>query len=413
MTDELKKYADIIKRYSKNTYADMKRPPRGNLKYPFIVPGSQSYNSCLWDWDSWLTDIGVRQIMKDNNSADDSFVDCEKGCILNFLEHIQPDGRIPIVITHNTVMPDMSDGKETNIHKPCLVQHIKFIIEENGGDCEWIRDFFPDLERFILYYMNFCRHKETGLYFWIDDMAIGVDNDPCTFFRPRKSSASVYLNSLMYKELKAMVYVCEALEKDASLYREEKSRLKRSMREHLWDKRNGFYYSADLNLLPIDRGNTGLHSGMPRHWDCLIQRIDVWSGFLAMWAGIATSEQAERIVKENMMNKQSFNAKYGIRTLSKQEKMYKIVKSGNPSCWLGPVWIISNYMCFKGLVDYGFSEEAASLAGKTIRLLGRDIEKCGEMHEYYHPDTGVGINNQGFQNWNLLVNNMIAYLENR
>ena len=93
--------------------------------------------------------------------------------------------------------------------------------------------------------------------------------------------------------------------------------------------------------------------------------------------------------------------------------MYKIVKSGNPSCWLGPVWIISNYMCFKGLVDYGFSEEAASLAGKTIRLLGRDIEKCGEMHEYYHPDTGVGINNQGFQNWNLLVNNMIAYLENR
>ena len=35
------------------------------------------------------------------------------------------------------------------------------------------------------------------------------------------------------------------------------------------------------------------------------------------------------------------------------------------------------------------------------------------MHEYYDPDTGVGVHNQGFQSWNLLVNNMLAYLEGR
>ena len=132
-----------------------------------------------------------------------------------------------------------------------------------------------------------------------------------------------------------------------------------------------------------------------------------------MWAGIATPEQAERMVRENLLDEGLFWAPYGVRTLSTKEKMYQIVKSGNPSCWQGTVWGISNYMIFKGLVDYGFYNEAKELAERTIVMFGRDIEENGEMHEYYNPDTGEGINNPGFQNWNLLVNNMIAWLEGR
>ena len=56
-------------------------------------------------------------------------------------------------------------------------------------------------------------------------------------------------------------------------------------------------------------------------------------------------------------------------------------------------------------------KEATSLAEATVELVGRDVLACGEMHEYYHPDTGDGVNNQGFQSWNLLVNNMVAYLD--
>lgn len=176
----------------------------------------------------------------------------------------------------------------------------------------------------------------------------------------------------------------------------------------LWDERNGFYYSADINLLPVDP-DTYYHSGMPRHWHCVLQKIDVWSGFLTMWAGIAGQERAERMVYENMKVERLFNGRYGIRTLAKTEPMYRIAASHNPSCWLGPVWGVSNYMCFKGLVDYGFTEEAGKLAEKTIILLGKSIAGCGEMYEYYDPDSGEGIINSGFQNWNLLVNNMIAW----
>lgn len=171
------------------------------------------------------------------------------------------------------------------------------------------------------------------------------------------------------------------------------------------------YYSANINLKPIVPGGT--HSGCPRHWDSVIQKIDSWSGFLALWAGIPTPERAERMVRENMTDPRLFWSDAGVCTLAKTEQMYCNVKSGNPSCWLGPVWGISNYLCYRGLRNYGFHKEAEELAEKTIRLFGKDLQSCGEFHEYYHPDTGEGLMNQGFQNWNLLVNNMIAELEGR
>jgi len=116
------------------------------------------------------------------------------------------------------------------------------------------------------------------------------------------------------------------------------------------------------------------------------------------------------MVKEHYLNEKTFYAPWGVRTLSKMEKMYAVVKSGNPSCWLGPVWGISNYMVFDGLRKYGYVNEARELAEKTVTLFGKDIEACGEMHEYYDPETGEGVNNPGFQNWNLLSLNMIEWL---
>ena len=409
----MNEYVKVIQEYSRMTYMNMTRLPEGQLKYPYIVPGSDSYNNTLWDWDSWLTDIAVRQIMLDNHINNSDYLECEKGCVLNYFDHALSDGRIPIVLKGENTKQSLNSVTE-NIHKPCLAQHSLFIIGQSNGAVEWLYPHKETLCNFVKYYMEHFRHEATGLYFWMDDGAIGVDNDPCTFYRPPKSSASIYLNCLMYKELLAVTKILELMGENATCYQEEADHLKQAIKEHMWDARNGFYYSVDLNLLPVQhKEQQWLHSGAPRHYDCLIQKIDVWSGFLTMWAGIATPEQAERMVRENLLDEGLFWAPYGVRTLSTKEKMYQIVKSGNPSCWQGTVWGISNYMIFKGLVDYGFYNEAKELAERTIVMFGRDIEENGEMHEYYNPDTGEGINNPGFQNWNLLVNNMIAWLEGR
>ena len=406
------RYIGLIKEYSKNSYKKLMRSAQGQLTYPFIVPGSSSYHDSLWDWDSWLTDVAIRQIMLDNADDNPEFVQCERRCILNFLDHTEDDGRIPIMVNRKMTIPIFEQCVKTNIHKPCLAQHAAFLAQQDHGQIDWLLPYVPRLRKFVDYYMSSCFHQETGLFYWIDDIAIGVDNDPCTFFRPNESSASILLNCMMYKELKAMDYICELTGNTDKTYQEAADRLRRTINELMWDERNGFYYSVDLNLKPIEH-NKGYHSGMPRHWSSVIQKIDVWSGFLAMWAGIADIDRAKRMVKENLINRSVFCSPYGIRTLGKNEQMYRIVKSGNPSCWLGPIWGISNYMCFKGLVDYGFTAEATELAEGTVALFGADIDRNGEMHEYYHPDTGEGVNNSGFQSWNLLVNNMIAWLEGK
>lgn len=410
---EMKKYIDIIKEYSKDAYKWITREPKGSLRHPFIVPG-KPYPYQLWDWDSWLTDVAARQIILDNGGDGMAeFLEYEKGCIVNFLEHTDENGKIPILIDGEGDVIFLKGCK--NMHKPCLAQHLAFILQVTENDVSWLSsENIDSLERFIACYKREYRHGETGLYRFLDDTAIGVDNDPSIFYRPFGSTASVYLNCLMYKELLAMEYIFRALGdgKKADFYASEAAELRALVRDYLWDERNGMYYSADISLYPVNP-DEWLHSGKPRHWKSLIMRIDEWSGFLAMWAGIATPEEAERMVRENMLNERTFWSNYGVRSLSKCEKMYKIWQSGNPSCWIGPIWGNANYMCWKALLDYGYINEARDLAERTITMFGRGIEKYGDMHEYYDPDTGEGVHNISFQSWNLLVNNMIAWLENR
>lgn len=397
--DRFVKLDHTIQEYALKNYRKMLREPEGNLKYKFLVPGSV-YAQELWDWDSWLANIAIRQF------AQEDIREYERGCILNFLEYIDEQGRIPVVIKPNTMGPDYTK-MVANIHKPCLVQHAAFIVQQQK-EVEWLREHFQKMLRFVNYYIENCKHS-CGLYYWINDMAIGVDNDPCTFYRPQNSSASIYLNCLMYKELEAVCYIGEQLKIDVVKYELEKEQLKIAVQELCYDERDGFFYSADLNLMPVDLSK-GVHVGAPRTWECLIQRIGVWSGLMALWSGIATPKQADKVVSR-LLADDSLWARYGIRSLANYEQMYAIEATHNPSCWLGPIWGIANYMTFRGLVKYGYNEAATELTIKTITLYSDDIKACGEMHEYYHPDTGQPIMRQGFQNWNLLAINMQAWLE--
>jgi len=402
----MQKYEELIINYINEQKYKILREPSGKLPHKFIVPGA-CYAQEIWDWDSWLTDVAISNTLKTEEEKS-TFSAYQKGCVLNFLDNMYENGSIPFMTSGESTFCE-SEGGESNGAKPVIAQHALFVCKFLG-DFSWLKDQYAKLKKFLNYYETNCKH-ESGLYFFIDDWAIGVDNDPCTFYRPKRSSASIYLNCLMYKELLAMAEISQNLgyNEDAALYNDMAATLKTAVNDLCFDERNGFYYSVDLDLLPIDDSHW-IHMGCPRHWNTLIRKIDVWSGFLAMWAGIATQNQADRMVKENYLKSNIFYSDYGIRTLSKSEKMYLIKESGNPSCWLGPIWGVSNYLTFKALLKYGYNDLAKDLAERTVTLFGKDLDECGEFHEYYDPETGKGISNQGFQSWNLLVNNMISYL---
>lgn len=427
--ENIEKYKRICR---ENIYKEMRgmyREPGGALKFPFLAPGSNQYLDVLWDWDSWLSDIALRQILLENGKGKDrdEALKYEQGCVLNSLSYGGMDGWIPIWIERNAPsrekMLSSRNPWKSNMHKPTLAQHAAFIVRIMNGDAEWLRDDFYYLQAFEDKYLNFHRNKATGLLYWETDEAIGVDNDPSTFYRPHESSGSIFLNALMYKELLATSYLADCLKLPdiSEFYKNEADKLLEKIREHCWDPRDGFYYSVDLNLLPVEKpdidslqpGKLILHVGQPRTYDCLIQRFSVWSGFMAMWANIATPEQAKIMVDRYYRDTTSFNAPAGIRSLSPLEKMYDTHASGNPSSWQGPIWINVNYLVFRGLINYGYINEARELAEKTILLLGRDFERFGALHEYYLPDNGEPVLNKGFENWNFLVLNMAAWLDKK
>jgi putative isomerase len=449
----LERWTRLLEQHIRANCGQMTREPSGQLTHPYIVPSSPHspyYSGALWDWDSWAASIALGQVETDMRQPG-LFAAHEQGSILNFLDHTDDDGVMPIQLTPDTALthgdPTRAGGFAENMHKPVIAQHAALLTQRPGNaglestdlestglentdpestgpentdlestnieSTDWIRPHIAVIGRFIDRYLESHVHAGTGLAYWQTDFAVGVDNDPSVFYRPDKSTASVFLNSLLYRELLAYGYLLERLGDlpEAMRRRRQAHDLADAMHAHLWDERDGTFYSADLALRPVDPGDW-LHRGAPRTWSSLLLRIDGWSSFLPMWAGLASQEQAGRML-ERACDPRTFQAQYGIRSLSRLEKMYDLHPSNNPSNWLGPVWGMTNYMVFRGLVKYGFDDEARELAARTIRLFGHDLETSGALHEFYHPANGAPIMTRGFQNWNFLVLNMIAWLENR
>jgi putative isomerase len=414
----LERWMRELETYIRENADQMTREPSGVLTHPYIVPTSPEspyYSTTLWDWDSWFTSVVFGQVEADSNRPG-HFFEFECGSILNFLDHTDADGVMPILIKADGPVlhgdPSRAGGFSENMHKPVVAQNAA-MISQRQGSAEWIRPHMDALGRFLDRYRTSHIDAATGLAYWQTDFAVGVDNDPSVFYRPSKSTASIYLNSLMYREFLAYGYLLEELhDKDAAnRWRGAAQDLADAMNTYCWDERDGTFYSADLNLLPVDPEDW-LHKGAPRQWSSLLLRIDNWSSFLPLWAGFASQEQAARMV-ERYRDSRTFNAQYGVRTLSRLEKMYDLRASNNPSNWLGPVWGITNYLIFRGLDKYGYADDARELAEKTVRLFGRDLEINGSLHEYYNPDSGEPIMTKGFQNWNFLVLQMIAHLDGR
>ena len=200
-----KEHRHLIKQHCYADYKQMyKQPEGGALIYPYITPGSRQYARVLWDWDSWLSDVALRQILADTGTDADrrEALTYEQGCVLNYLAYTSlEDGYMPMVVDAESDPAKMKpkDIYSTNMHKPVIAQHAAFITQQNGGDATWLRESFSRIQAFIRNYQEHHHHEGTGLFYWQDDLAIGVDNDPSTFFRPKGSSASIYLNCLMYE----------------------------------------------------------------------------------------------------------------------------------------------------------------------------------------------------------------------
>ena len=172
-------------------------------------------------------------------------------------------GKGKFIFTHASQNPDRNyiaiEGQE-NVALRALEK------AEQGGleNLRIFMDFVNDLK----YY--FEEGELTGIYLNFSDPW------PKARHAKRRLTSSRFLERYdkIFKDKKQMALLRQVgLEEKANAYDIEAAELKDAINEHLYDEKCGMYFSADLNLVPIDP-NRRLHSGKPRHWDCLIMRID-------------------------------------------------------------------------------------------------------------------------------------------
>lgn len=411
-------YESEIRRYVLQNAAKTLKAPNSYLKYPFIDPGSV-YDGNLWDWDSFWAAYALLNMTSDTDDRElskEKVLEHARGNILNFFDNQLDDGYLPMMI-EKTDLPEPylnlrhKEGVQMNMLKPFLCHQIA-MISGAQDDYSWITPYLDNIERYFSCYETNYLKKNCGLYVFANDIMIGVDNDPATFGRPPYSTANIYLNCFMVRELRCMAKILDHCSQKtrAQEYLKKAETLAASIQSECWDPRDQFFYSVDVDIKT--RKYDWFHKGLGVFWKTLPIKIRVWSGFLPLWAGLATKEQAKELVA-HLKDSKTFDSEYGIRSLAADEKMYDLSETNNPSNWLGPIWIITQYIIFRGLLNYGYTAEAKELAEKTILLLGRDIETSGTLHEYYVPETGEPVMNGGFLNWNLLVINMMDELDGK
>jgi glycogen debranching enzyme len=132
--------------------------------------------------------------------------------------------------------------------------------------------------------------------------------------------------------------------------------------------------------------------------------VKTWAIFAPLFARILSPEEAEALVKLHLHDEDSFATPFAVPTVARHEPSYNPSGNGNGGfSWRGPVWMATNWFIFKGLMDYGFTEDAARIRNQSAALL----EKSG-FRENFNPETGEGLGAKDFT-WGGLVVDMFAH----
>jgi hypothetical protein len=149
------------------------------------------------------------------------------------------------------------------------------------------------------------------------------------------------------------------------------SNLRTNFNRRFWDDVQGLYFDYD------------------RRKGAYI-KVNAAATFLPLFAGLASPEQAKRLIDEHLQNPLEYtpneNVRYWLTTTSQSEPAWEARRY-----WRGPVWIILNWFVIEGLRRYGYQDLADAIQSDTLDLLTRS-----GFREYYDPRDGSGCGSDDF-----------------
>lgn len=217
----------------------------------------------------------------------------------------------------------------------------------------------------------------------------GLDNSPLfddAKFNPEKNVlelADAGLMGLYVGDCKYLSEIATILgkEEDAKELKERATLYGNKLME-LWDDKSGIFRDKYT-----DRNEFSKHLAP--------------TNFYPLIAGVATQEQAERMINNYFLNPKEFFGEYMMPSISRSDPAFS-----DNTYWRGRIWAPMNFLVYMGLRNYNLPEARKAMVDKSLALIMKEWRKNRHVHENYNSVTGVGAdvpNSDPFYSWGGLL----------
>jgi hypothetical protein len=178
---------------------------------------------------------------------------------------------------------------------------------------------------------------------------------------------SVDLNSLYALDAECLSKIAAILGKDddARKLSADYERMKQRVREKLWNEKDGIYED--------------------RFWNGQFSKHLAPTNFYPLLAGIATPEQAKRMIEEHLLNPQEFWGTYVAPSIARNDPAFQ-----GQFYVRGNIWPMLNYLLYEGISRYGFDQVALEFARKNYDLFMNEWKASQLSSEQYYAWGGTG-----------------------
>ncbi len=326
------------------------RSAEGQIPCTWTTPDRVPHRH-MWLWDSVFHALAM---VNYNPEIAKSAIDA-------VLSQMREDGFMP----HMMNPTDSSD-----VTQPQVLAWGVWELYKKTGDKEYLKKHADKLEKYLAWDNANRDNNGNGLLEWLTEPGeilckcgeSGQDDSPrfdgdeeldAIDFSVFASQDARYLSKI-FREIGDFVRA-EKWEKISKDFAEK-------INEILWCEEDGVYY---------DRGVEGTFS-----------KILTPTSFFPMMAGIASKEQAEKLV-EKLTDRKLLWRPAPVPTVAKNHPTYA------PSMWRGGVWLNLNYFVVIALKKYGYEELAETLRFKTLEMVKKWYEKTGTIFEFYDPENKI------------------------
>ena len=365
---------DTLTRKCITTLMNNRHGPDGGLKHEGVFPSYPEFPG-FWAWDSWKHAFALASI--DPELA--------KNSIRAMFDYQDTCGMIP-----DCIFPDTAENNWRDTKPPLAGWAVAEIFRQTN-DTAFVKEMLPGLLRYHYWWYSHRDHDGNGLCEYgstdgtlqaakwesgwdnavrFDSAAMVRNNSHAWSMTQESADLNAYL-FLEKRELAMMAIALRQLVLARSLVGEAEL-IAMKIRKMMWDPGSGFFFDIDLNTKRVIR-------------------ILEPNGWIPLWAGIATREQAA-MIRAHILDTAEFNTLVPFPTVAANDPRFNPDKG----YWRGPVWLDQAYFAIRGLRNYGYAAEANSLTSKLISNCEGLTASGVPIRENYDPLTGKGLNAKNF-----------------